>query len=515
MTNLAPTRPVADSEWRKHPLTLAMIGLILFGTLARIYRLSTANLWTDEVYSAAMSKESLPHIVGLTIRYDSHPPLYYLYLHFWQLVSDSDLWLALNSTILSFLCGWLLYAIVTRLYDARTALIALALYAVLPLEVVFSETVRMYALEGIAALTLFYLGERIARQIGSFHWNVVAFALLSDALILLHGFGVIVSFFIVLYTLVRCRQTGLPLRSIALFVAAAAIGGLAAVYPAIMGRVRTTVGISNPSIGAITAELTTALLGFDIPRPAITGIVLLGGFIAFILWQRRARSIAVWLFVAPTALMILISILVKPVYTYRGTGLFMPFFAIALALAFTSRTGPDGTIETAPAAHRWALGLLFAILTGAALFNVIDYRKPGFAGSAIYWAEKSAPGDVMFADGFASDYIGFVRYLPHGPRLAFHDVAPPLPDKWRPIYIRLGPRVVRVLGLTPKRNVLDYEGRKILPWLDPSAVAHRTRYWRFGMFDGPSCTVPGFIQTQRHLDQGYIVALCARSKTGT
>jgi len=78
------------------------------------------------------------------LRFDLHPPFYYLQLSLWALVSHDDVWLMANSIFWSTAAiGLLIYA-ASRIYGLPTALYAGILLALSPVALAYADQVRMY-----------------------------------------------------------------------------------------------------------------------------------------------------------------------------------------------------------------------------------------------------------------------------------------------------------------------------------------------------------------------------------
>ena len=56
------------------------------------------DFWFDEAFSFFISQNKLPDLMAATA-HDHHPPLYYLFLHWCQKLSQSALWLRLPSLL--------------------------------------------------------------------------------------------------------------------------------------------------------------------------------------------------------------------------------------------------------------------------------------------------------------------------------------------------------------------------------------------------------------------------------
>ena len=140
------------------PLTL----LIALGLALRCYRLADVGYWFDEGFCWKMTTFPWSEL-GSRVTLDSHPPLYLVLLKVWkELLGDSPG--ALRS--LSVACGLLTilggYRLVSRLErdrepdDPQTArlagLLAAALLALSPMQIEWSQQLRMYSLGAALAV---------------------------------------------------------------------------------------------------------------------------------------------------------------------------------------------------------------------------------------------------------------------------------------------------------------------------------------------------------------------------
>jgi len=134
--------------------SLAAYPLIFLGFALRLYRIGGQSVWWDEAYSLHVAQQGIAAVLDLpgSIAWN-HPPLHYALLTIWtRLVGQSEP----SLRYLSLLCGVLLLAVVyrvtRRLFEPPAALAALAVTALSPLYVVYSQEARVYAL-----LPLLYL----------------------------------------------------------------------------------------------------------------------------------------------------------------------------------------------------------------------------------------------------------------------------------------------------------------------------------------------------------------------
>lgn len=143
--NPEPTRRVGPSrrEWA------GVMGLTMFGLLARLLWLAWQPLWWDEGYSVYFATEPLGRMLTLTAQ-DIHPPLYYALLHGWLRLWGEAGPVALRS--LSVLLGTAaipaFWWMGRTLFPARPGLVlgATGLLAFSPMHIYHSHEVRMYGL---------------------------------------------------------------------------------------------------------------------------------------------------------------------------------------------------------------------------------------------------------------------------------------------------------------------------------------------------------------------------------
>ena len=136
-------------------LTLVALGL-------RVQRLDWQPLWWDEGYSVYFATESLSRMVWLTA-HDIHPPLYYGLLHGWQGLfgGPNPVSLRLFSVTLGVVAIPLMAWLASSLFTQRPRLVLLAtlLLTISPIQIFYSQEIRMYGLAlvlGITATTLFW-----------------------------------------------------------------------------------------------------------------------------------------------------------------------------------------------------------------------------------------------------------------------------------------------------------------------------------------------------------------------
>lgn len=133
-------------------------GMILgMAAVLRFYRLDSAALWYDEAFSFVMSTHAYVRLWSIAAC-DVHPPLYYFVLKGWIGMFGSGVFAmralsACSSVIAVGLGMWLALLVAGR----RAAVLSGIFLAMLPIAVVYSREVRMYAL-----LSVWMTGAQIA-----------------------------------------------------------------------------------------------------------------------------------------------------------------------------------------------------------------------------------------------------------------------------------------------------------------------------------------------------------------
>ena len=145
--------------WR---LILLLITLLAFGL--RVYQLDHFSFWLDEGLTPLRSGYSVPEILSNRIiiqdgvTKDTHPPLYYLLIHFSRaLLGESDFSYRYPSVVAGVLLAPLLFQLARRMADVRMALLVAFLTAVNPLQIWYAQEARMYTLFVLLAASATYV----------------------------------------------------------------------------------------------------------------------------------------------------------------------------------------------------------------------------------------------------------------------------------------------------------------------------------------------------------------------
>lgn len=154
---------------------MAFGAVLLAAVVVRGWGLGARSLWFDEAYSFSIARQPLLEIPRLLLGYDTHPPLYYVFLHVWMaLLGKSEVALRVPSVVAGVGVVVLTFLLARRLAGDRVGLLAAALIAFSPFQITAAQDARMYSL-----LTSFGLGASYALWLGleggrRAHWAAYA-----------------------------------------------------------------------------------------------------------------------------------------------------------------------------------------------------------------------------------------------------------------------------------------------------------------------------------------------------
>lgn len=447
--------------------------LIVLGIGLRLWMRTPTDFWEDEFIAATHAMQPFGRLLINIVRNDVHPPLYFLQLHVWSLLGQSDVWLKLNSVLWSLAALASLWWTANRLYGSRTALWATAIFAILPSPAYMADQLRMYAMVATLIIWAFYFasisfgGETRHRK------NLICLALLLIAICNTHAIGAIAVFSNGIYAL--CLILARP-RAERPFKAWLLIYGIAAVSaaPWIATSLVHDANLSgwDGVRGLITAVSATTLgqVAYQQPLLRAPGAAVWLAIVVLGLASRRSRMATLAFLLLPLLLATAAELLHKPLFKWN---IFSTMAAPFLALLLAQGLGKSGNRS---------LRLLSAGCTLAFLVLSIDTRltvreSEGYRAVADLIRSNYKPGDIVYAPQ-PSIFGGLAWYLegPHwGSPLAI--AAKPSPQ-WRKVYDKLGPDLVAILGLEPKSQILHGKNVTLLVGNDSAdQAAGASRIW--------------------------------------
>src|SRR3989344_4735141 len=161
--------------------------IILFGFAVRfLYSIFSHDFWLDEALNYQIAQNNLQTIIR-ALSFDTWPPLYALFMHYWQKFGQGVLFLRLPSVLFGTLTLILVWHLAKNLFDKKTALLALILASVSPPLVYFSAENRGYALFVLLTVLVILAYLNLIKK-GSLK-NIVLFALTGALAAYTHYFA--------------------------------------------------------------------------------------------------------------------------------------------------------------------------------------------------------------------------------------------------------------------------------------------------------------------------------------
>ena len=174
MSVILPSYTTLTALFRLWPLG----GTLLLAGALRFYALARESLWLDEATTIVVARQSLLEIVSQAAT-DVHPPLYYLLMHGWLLLGESETILRAFSVLVGLLTVPLIYGLALSLFNRRVGLLAAFLLALSPLHVTYSQEARMYVLAAFFVCGASWVLVRIVSQRKPASWGwLLGYALL-------------------------------------------------------------------------------------------------------------------------------------------------------------------------------------------------------------------------------------------------------------------------------------------------------------------------------------------------
>ncbi|MGQ8366970.1 hypothetical protein [Glaciecola sp. 1036] len=147
-------------KWQCVALFLLTVAIIVIGRQMH----GAPTILGDDMWGTTAVLGNPYEVVVFTLRWDLHPPFYYMLLDLWAIVSKSDTWLSLSSTVThATLVSFVYWYVVRVRKNFFGAVIAATLTFCSPLLLEYSAQIRMYPLIALISFFLFYLIEEHAK----------------------------------------------------------------------------------------------------------------------------------------------------------------------------------------------------------------------------------------------------------------------------------------------------------------------------------------------------------------
>ncbi len=164
-----------------------VIALIVLSAFVRLYHIDVHDMWVDESNTVLTSVKDLSGVVN-DLKHDASPPLYYFMLHYWMgLFGQTETAVRSLSAVFGVLLAIALFFIGKNLFTLRVGIFAAMISSVAPIQVMYSQQVRMYTLLPLTSLLSMYFLLRFIQKgtVSRLCWYVV----FTVACIFTHHYG--------------------------------------------------------------------------------------------------------------------------------------------------------------------------------------------------------------------------------------------------------------------------------------------------------------------------------------
>lgn len=145
----------------------ALVAILLLAAVTRLHDLATRSLWEDEGWTLVLAEG--PRLTDIVQRmaFDQHPPLYFVFLHYWRdLTGSSEFALRMLSVLTGLVAVAGIYQVGTVLFKRKNAgLMAAFLLALSDHHIDLAQDVRHYAqLSALIVLACWYFFRLVTRE---------------------------------------------------------------------------------------------------------------------------------------------------------------------------------------------------------------------------------------------------------------------------------------------------------------------------------------------------------------
>jgi len=119
--------------------------------LLRFAGLGEESIWLDEATSLIIARMDLPSVIAWAAA-DVHPPLYYMVLHFWLRLGETEYAIRALSAVFGVLTIVTVYSLARDLLGRRAAILSAVLLALAPLHIWYCQEARMYVMVTLLSL---------------------------------------------------------------------------------------------------------------------------------------------------------------------------------------------------------------------------------------------------------------------------------------------------------------------------------------------------------------------------
>lgn len=434
--------------------------LVLTAALLRTIGINERWLWYDELLTANFSVHGVWRALVSVLRFDIHPPLYYLQLSLWALISDSDVWLMANSILWSAAAVGVVGHCAGRLYGTEAGLVAALLLAVAPASLAFSDQVRMYNMLMVLVIIAWYAQARWVEK-GAGRSGLIALAVSQLLVVYTHSAGLIILSGPVIFGFVSVYLVNRKDAFVRWLLAEIAVLllSLPAVAIALFRQVEHT---RKPDLADMLSTWTFLITGHADLGLAFVALAVLAaaGLVAIAFYDRRARLIFPTLIAAPMLIAAAMSYALKPVWLERTFLPLVPFISLTFALGLTRPREASAAVGRL----RWAGVAAIVVLLSAISIpqQLVRLKGDGFKPMAALIDRTAQPGDVVLVDSHFNLWSLLWYYV--GPHWGIPQHTYLMQPKWARAMERVPTSIAGALDLAASTKSVAHHGVTVALW---------------------------------------------------
>jgi len=431
--------------------TLTILGsvLLLIMLLFFIHNYQgTKLLFHDEAWAAAAANGNMLNSLIFTLRFDLHPPLYYLFVHIWALVDASDPWLLTSSYFTHTLTIILSFYYILIKSNWKYAIGGGVLVMFTPLLFEYSNMLRMYSWLAFLNILLVIVTDRLLCQGSYTKRNIVIYSVVALFITYSHAIGILFVFFHFLFYFISTINfaNSKDMFRCVLLNAAIAIASIPAVINTLIRSVSHT---QSPDFFSAIKSFIGIYSGQQ-SLQLMTGLVL-AILLHISLINKNVRSMAIAFVILPIIIFGIISFLFKPMWLDKNFSFMVPIsicvFVLGVSFAKSNLLKIVGIVS---------LSFLFVISVTNAFFIK---AKPSLAIETSYKEiieyvnKKSKTNRIcVMTTGTMPMFWTILRYT-HGPDWGNPLAVQPVPnDNWKNYLSKLPTSVTSSLMLSNQPN---------------------------------------------------------------
>jgi mannosyltransferase len=141
-----------------------LLAIVVLAIFLRVYDIGAKDVWLDEANTVLIA-ENGPSGIVTRLADDANPPLFYFLLHGWlDAFGKTEAALRGLSALFGILLVIAVYFIGRRIFSERVGVYAALIASIAPIQVMYSQQIRMYTLLPLTALMSMYCLLRFIRE---------------------------------------------------------------------------------------------------------------------------------------------------------------------------------------------------------------------------------------------------------------------------------------------------------------------------------------------------------------